>query len=268
MQGGYPHLKIENVDDVCWVTIDRQGDRNSLNSEVISELSEHIATAEKEGKTRAIVYTGAGDTYFIGGADGIEMMDLSPDEAVEFSSRIQALFNRMQSSPLILVAAINGLCFGGGFELALACDLRLASENARIGLPEVKVGLIPGGGGTQRLPRLVGIGQAMEMILTGHLSSAEEALRIGLIHQLACRAELHSRCNEMLRRVLRQPQYALSAAKRAIYASMRLPLERGLEAEQRQFSTCFSHDFFPNLMEDQLATGKLTTTSKRRKQGE
>jgi len=258
----YPHLKIEESGEICWVRIDRQEDRNALNSELIAELVRHLKTVETSENVRAIVYTGAGDSYFIGGADGVEMMDLSPKEAKAFSSRIQALFNKMQASPLILVAAINGLCFGGGFEFALACDLRVASENARIGLPEVKVGLIPGGGGTQRLPRLVGIGRAMEMILTGHLLPAEEALSVGIIHQLACRAELRSHCDEMLHKVLRQPQYALSAAKRAVYASMILPLDRGLEAEQHQFSTCFSHDFFPNLMRDQLATGELKTTSK------
>jgi enoyl-CoA hydratase/carnithine racemase len=263
MHGEYPHLKSEQAGEICWVTIDRQGDRNSLNSELIAELTQHLEDIERRDSVRAVVYTGAGDSYFIGGADGVEMMNLSPEEAKAFSSRIQGLFNRMQESPLILVAAINGLCFGGGFEFALACDLRLASENARIGLPEVKVGLIPGGGGTQRLPRLVGMGRAMEMILTGHLFPAEEALHIGLIHRLACRAELRTRCEETLKKILRQPQYALSAAKQSVYASMHLPLDRGLVVEQHQFSTCFSHDFFPNLMRDQLATGELKTTSKK-----
>ena len=260
MQGEYPHLKSEQSGEICWVTIDRQEDRNSLNSDFIAELSQHLEDIEQEGNVRAVVYTGAGDSYFIGGADGVEMMDLSCEEAIAFSSRIQSLFNRMQESPLILVAAINGLCFGGGFEFALACDLRLASENARIGLPEVKVGLIPGGGGTQRLPRLVGIGTAMEMILTGHLFLAEEALRMGLVHRLTCRAELRPHCEEMLKKILRQPQYALSAAKKAVYTSMRLPLDSGLETEQRQFSNCFSHDFFPRLMQDQLVSGELKTT--------
>jgi len=264
MQETYPHLRIEQAQNICWVTIDRQEDRNSLNSELILELGRHLERVEQEEDVRAVVYTGAGDSHFIGGADGVEMMDLSPEEAVAFSSQIQGLFNRMQESPLILIAAINGLCFGGGFEFALACDLRVASENARIGLPEAKVGLIPGGGGTQRLPRLVGVGVAMEMILTGHLLPAEEALSVGIIHQLACRAELRSHCDEMLHKVLRQPQYALSAAKKAVYASMYLPLDRGLETEQRQFSTCFSHDFFPRVMRDQLEQGKLKTTSKKR----
>ena len=143
---GYNLLLVDNRGDICWVTIDRPVDRNSMNTALMEELERLLAETEKTS-TRAMVFRGAGVQHFIGGADGIEMMQLDPEGAFRFSARIQHLFNRMEESPLILVAAISGLCFGGGFEFAMACDLRLASEGARIGLPEVKVGLIPGGGG-------------------------------------------------------------------------------------------------------------------------
>ncbi len=259
MQDRFPHLIAHESDGICWTQINRPRDRNSLDSELIDEVACHLEYLERR-TTRAVVYTGGGDEYFIGGADGVEMMELSPAEARDFSKRIQGLFERMQASPLILVAAINGLCFGGGLEFALACDIRIASENARIGLPEVKVGLIPGGGGTQRLPRVVGMGRAIEMILTGHLYTPEEALAMGLIHRTAPHNALLNRCEELLSKILLRPQYALSAAKRAAYAAQKLPLDQGLDVEAEQFSTCFSHDYFPRLMEEQLRDGRLKTT--------
>ena len=267
MQARFAHLITSETNEVCWVTIDRPGDRNSLNSELIDELAHHLESVEKSS-VRAVVYTGVGDTYFIGGADGVEMKDLSSEQAKSFSTKIQELFNRMESSPLLLVAAINGLCFGGGFEFALACDLRVASENALIGLPEVKVGLIPGGGGTQRLPCVVGIGKAMEMILTGHLYPAKEALQLGLIHRLATSSGLKRECDEWLHKILLRPQYALSAAKHAVHVSQRLPLAQGLGVEQEEFAACFSHNYFCRLMEEQLASGRLQTTAKEKRTGE
>jgi len=162
----YEHLDAYRADELWWVTIDRKNDRNSINSDVIGELSSLMDYIEKSD-ARAIVFIGAGEEHFVGGADGIEMMQLTRKGGRAFSRAIQGIFNRIEECELITVAAIDGLCFGGGFELALACDLRVATTRSRIGLPEVKVGLIPGGGGTQRLPRLVGSGLAMQMILSG-----------------------------------------------------------------------------------------------------
>ena len=139
----YSRMSVENQGELCWVRINRPGDRNSIDSVLMKELGQVLREVEKT-QARAIIFTGMGDTYFIGGADGVEMMQCDPKGALAFSTRIQKLFNRMETSPLILVVAINGLCFGGGFEFAMACDLRVASEEASIGLPEVKVGIIPG----------------------------------------------------------------------------------------------------------------------------
>jgi enoyl-CoA hydratase/carnithine racemase len=188
------------------------------------------------------------------------MMQCGPEGAWKFSERIQKLFDRMEESPLILAAAINGLCFGGGFEFSLACDLRIAGESARIGLPEVKVGIIPGGGGTQRLPRLVGSGRAMEMILSGKLYAAGEAMNMGLVHRVAPDDRLGAEAEAMLAPVLRNPRHAVVQAKRALNASKRQPFPEGLRAERDAFSRCFEEDFFVTLMRRQLNEGILKTT--------
>jgi enoyl-CoA hydratase len=257
----YSRMLVENQGELCWVRINRPGDRNSIDSVLMKELGQVLREVEKT-KTRAIIFTGVGTTYFIGGADGVEMMQCDPKGALAFSTRIQKLFNRMETSPLILVAAINGLCFGGGFEFAMACDLRVASEEASIGLPEVKVGIIPGGGGTQRLPRLVGYGRATEMILNGKLYKGREAIEIGLVHCAVPPDQLYKEAEKILEPILRNPQYALSQAKRAVRAFSRGPLSDGLRVEREAFARCFSHDYFVKLMRKQLKEGVLKTTVK------
>ncbi|MDD4904116.1 MAG: enoyl-CoA hydratase/isomerase family protein, partial [Candidatus Bipolaricaulis sp.] len=237
-----------------------------LDSETIAELRRHLEATEKTD-ARAVVYRGAGGTHFIGGADGVEMYEMAPDGARQFSRRIQELFTRMESSPLYLIAAIDGLCFGGGLEFALACDLRLASETARLGLPEVKLGIIPGGGGTQRLPRVVGFGRSVEMVLGGRLVASDEALRIGLITAVVPAAELEERAAEVARRIAAIPPHALAAAKRAVYASRDLPLAQGLSLEADRFAECFKESYFADRVREQLADGRLTTTRERTQEG-
>ena len=261
MKTDYTRILVDPRGDICWVTIHRPEDRNSIDTVLMKELERVLKEAEKT-TARAMVFTGAGSTHFIGGADGIEMMQCSPQGARAFSSRIQKLFNRMEASPLILVAAINGLCFGGGFEFALACDLRVASEEARIGLPEVKVGIIPGGGGTQRLPRLVGMGRAMEMILSGKLYKGREAFETGLVHSVVPPDQLLKEAERILEPVFRNPQHALSQAKKAVRASQYTTLDKGLQVESQVFSRCFSHGYFLELMRRQLKEGTLKTTVK------
>ncbi len=253
-------VQISQEADICQVTINRPGDRNSINSELMSEL-EYILTRIEQTETRAIVFKGSGKAYFIGGADGIEMVQGDPKEAAAFSARIQGLFNQMEQSPLILVAAIDGMCFGGGYEFSLACDFRIATENSRIGLPEVKVGIIPGGGGTQRLARLVGMGLAMEMILSGRLYTGKEAKEMGLIHRVTSEENLDQEVRDFLKPIFKNPQYALSQAKEAVKAYQNLGLEEGLKKESEAFSVCFKHDYFKNLMVKQLKEGTLQTTS-------
>ncbi|MEW5912244.1 MAG: enoyl-CoA hydratase/isomerase family protein [Thermodesulfobacteriota bacterium] len=257
----YRHLIVESEAEIGWVSINRPGDRNSLNTPLMAEL--HLALEQMEAAgLRAVVFTGAGQEYFIGGADGIEMIQCSPHEAQAFSRRVQALCERLEASPLILLAAINGLCFGGGYEFALACDLRVAAPEARIGLPETKVGIIPGGGGTQRLPRLVGLGLAMEMVLSGRLYKGPQAAAMGLVNRCAPPGQLKEAARELLAEVLRQPQHALSHAKAALRASQRGGLEQGQMAESAEFARCFEQGFFVELMRRQLKEGLLKTTAK------
>ncbi len=260
MSKKYSLLLVEYREDICWLTVNRVKDRNSINTALMAELDQALTEAEGT-PARAAVITGAGKTYFIGGADGVEMMQCHPDEAAAFSSRIQNLFDRMEASPLLLVAAINGLCFGGGYELALACDFRIAGDRARIGLPEVKVGLIPGGGGTQRLPRVVGLGRALEMILSGRLYPAKEALALNLIHSLVPGEDLLGETAKFLKPIFKSPAYALAQAKRAVRISQDRPLSEGLRVETEEFRKCFDHPFFVELMCQQIKTGVLPSTA-------
>ncbi|MBU2510432.1 enoyl-CoA hydratase/isomerase family protein [bacterium] len=252
-------LTLEN--DIAWITIHRPQDRNSINSQLMNDLEKQLELVEKT-ESHAIVFLGGGTDHFIGGADGIEMMQAATEEANAFSKKIQGLFHRMETSPLILVAAIDGLCFGGGYEFALACDFRIATERSRIGLPEVKVGIIPGGGGTQRLTRLVGVGKATEIILGGRLYSGIEAKELGLIHKLAPDTEmLQKEVLDLLKPILKNPQTALSNAKLAIRASQYYGLEEGLDREAQLFSNCFKNNTFRRLMVEQLKKGILKTSS-------
>ncbi len=256
----YPNLSIAQKGDIYWTTIDRQADRNSINSDLMVQIGALLEEVEQT-PARALVFSGAGNVHFIGGADGIEMMQLDRAGAERFSQKFQALLNRMEASPLILVAAINGLSFGGGFEFALACDLRVATKSACIGLPEVKVGLIPGGGGTQRLPRLVGSGLAMEMILSGKLYSGEQSAEMGLVHRVVDNESLEQGVEGMLSSIFRNPQYALSLAKLAVKASQTGTMADGLAAEAGLFSRCHDKTFFRDLMKKQLRSGQLSTTA-------
>jgi enoyl-CoA hydratase/carnithine racemase len=261
MTQGYSLLIVEHRKEICFITINRVKDRNAINTALMEELDRALTETEATS-ARAVVFSGAGESHFIGGADGIEMMQLDAEGAKVFSQRIQGLFNRMEASPLILASAINGLCFGGGYEFALACDFRIAGESARIGLPEVKVGLIPGGGGTQRLPQVVGLGRALEMILSGRLYKAEEALTMGLIHHLAPADHLLAETAQFLGPILKNPPYALSQAKRTLRSSQGRAFSEGLRIESEEFQKCFNQTFFKELMRHQIKTGQLTTTSK------
>ncbi len=258
----YSRLIIDRDGDFLNVCINRPGDRNSIDSILIDELVQMLEATETSN-VRTVIFRGSGDTYFIGGADGIEMMQCDPKSGRAFSKKIQALFNRMETSPLILVAAINGLCFGGGFEFALACDFRIAAESARIGLPEVKVGLIPGGGGTQRLPRLVGTGKAMQMILSGKLFPAEQACAQGIVHLCVPDVGLERQCHEFMKPILKNPQYALSQAKLSVKAAQNNAFTEGLQKENKAFQHCFEHNFFIDLMCRQMEEGVLETTVER-----
>jgi enoyl-CoA hydratase len=227
---------------IAYVTIDRPEKRNALNSEVRRELLLALDRLESDPAVRVIVITGAGDRAFVAGADIGEFAERGPLEQREAMEALP-LFDRLAACPKPTIAMINGLALGGGCELALACDIRIASDAARLGQPEINLGLIPGGGGTQRLARLIGTGGAMRLILTGDVIGAEESLRLGLVDLVLPDAELEDGTRRLAETIASRSPLALRLAKEAIRAASESPMAAGLALERDLFLVAFgSHD--------------------------
>lgn len=237
----YETLLVDTTDRVATVTINRPDKRNALNAAVRRELGEALERLERDDSVRVVVFTGAGDKAFIAGADIAEFAERTPIEQ-RAAMEPPSVFERIATYPKPTVASINGYCLGGGCELALACDLRIAGRSARLGQPEVKLGILPGGGGTQRLPRLVGVGAAMRLILTGELVGAEEAERLGLVDAVVEDDVLPARARELAASIAAQSPMALRLAKEAVRASMEMPLAAGLRLERELFVTAFASE--------------------------
>ena len=228
-------VRVEMEDRLAIVTINRPDALNALNSSVLRELSmtiEHVSMAADVG---AIILTGAGDRAFVAGADIKEMVGLSALEMRSFSEAGRRLGDAMAACNKPILAAINGYALGGGCELALACDIRLASDRAKIGQPEVNIGIIPGFGGSQRLPRLVGLGWASEMIFTGDTIDAATAERIGLVNRVVPAARLLEEAKALARKILEKGPAAIALAKACLRASLEMPLTAGLDFETAAF---------------------------------
>ena len=226
-----------NVDDsgIATVTINRPDKLNALNSQTVNELAEAFAQVEGDAAIRALILTGAGEKAFVAGADISGFGWSTKEAASEGSSSGSLIFRRLETSRKPSVAAVNGFALGGGLELALCCTVRIASDNARMGLPEVKLGIIPGYGGTQRLPRIVGRGRALEMILTGDPIDAAEALRIGLVNKVVPLADLIPTAKTLLGRMLNNGPVAVAAAMRVVDQGLDGSLEAGLAIESSLF---------------------------------
>jgi len=236
-------LRIEVQSGVATLTLDRPDKLNALNVELLEELEHALEALAADARVGALVVTGAGERAFAAGADVGEISGLTPERAPAFCSRGQKLFLRLERLGKPSVAAIRGFALGGGLELALACTLRLASEDARLGLPEIKLGLIPGYGGTQRLRRLVGAGRALEMILTAEPIEAREALRIGLVNRVLPAADLLPAAHDLAASLARQAPLAVRYACEAVLAGAGESLERGLDREARLFAlACATED--------------------------
>jgi len=238
----YRTLTIEDVGGIRWLTVTRPEKLNALNSEVIAELGTAVAAAGSHPAVRALVLTGAGEKAFVAGADIAEFVGLTPAAAQELAARGQRLFSALEGLSKPVIAAINGFALGGGCELALACHLRIAAANARFGQPEVKLGLIPGYGGTQRLPRLVGQGRALELLLTGAMIDAPTALAWGLVNRVVEPAALRATVQQLAEQMLAVSPVAVARCLEAVRAGAGLPLERGLEVEAQQFGLCFASE--------------------------
>ena len=226
---------------IGWIVVNRPDKRNALNGAVRRELVAALDRWRDDDGVRVVVITGAGEKAFIAGADIGEFAERS---AVEQRAAMagRRVFDEIAEYPKPTIAMVNGFALGGGCEVALACDLRVAARSARFGQPEIKLGLLPGGGGTQRLPRLVGPGRAMRMVLTGELIGAEEAERIGLADIVVDDAVLEARTRELAATLAAYSPVALALAKTAIRASMETPLAAGLAYERELFISAFGSE--------------------------
>ncbi len=229
----------EASDRILTVTVNRPEKLNALNAEVLDGLDAAFASAKDDPGVGAVILTGAGEKAFVAGADIAGFRGLSPDEGRDAARRGQGVFSRIESLGKPVLAAVNGFALGGGCELAMAATFRYASRNAKFGQPEVNLGLLPGYGGSQRLPRLVGRGRALELLLTGDAISADEAYRIGLVNRVFEPAELLPACRETLKKVLAKAPLAVSAVLDAVNRGLDLPLASGLELEAGLFGRAF-----------------------------
>ena len=232
----YSHIIFETgADGVALVTISRPDKLNALSSAVILELGDAFERIAAQPEVRATIITGAGPKAFVAGADIAELELLSALEAQKFAERGQRVFRMLESCGKPSVAAINGYALGGGLELAMACTVRFAAENARLGQPEVKLGIVPGYGGTQRLPRLVGRGRALELLLSGEPVTAAEAHRIGLVNAVVPQADLLVISRAWLAKVLANGPLAVALAMETVDAGLEAGLEAGLRLEAAAF---------------------------------
>lgn len=229
---------IEN--GIAIVIIKRPEALNALNKDVLTALYETMESLDQDKSVRVIVLTGSGDKAFVAGADIEAMRPMTPEEALEFSLLGHRTMNKIASMRPVVIAAVNGYALGGGCELVMSCDIRIASTRARMGIPEVTLGLIPGFGGTQRLPRLVGLGMAMELLSTGRQVKAEEAKEIGLVNRVVEPDVLLPTCMELAQQISKNSASAIALGKQAVSSGLEMDLARGLELEQRAFALTFA----------------------------
>src|SRR5438477_3134260 len=237
----YETILVERRGSVAIITINRPEKRNALNIQTRTEGAAVLDELRADDSVRVVVFTGAGDKAFIAGADIAEFADRSAIDQREVMME-RSLFNAIDTFPKPIIAMVNGYCLGGGCEVALACDIRIASEKASFGQPEINLGIIPGGGGTQRLTRLVGEGKAMELILTGDLIDAVEAKAIGLVNDVVPARELQDRVRGLAGRIAEKSPIALRMAKEAVKTASRLNLREGLDRETDLFSLTFASE--------------------------
>jgi enoyl-CoA hydratase len=234
-------VRVETRDGIRTLTVDRPEKLNALNTAVLEVLDARVAEAEADGTLRCLILTGAGEKAFIAGADIGELVKLTPLDGREHARRGQALLDRLENLPIPSIAAINGFAYGGGLELALACTLRVASENAKMGLPETSLGILPGYGGTQRLTRLLGKARAAELILTSEKgTTAAEAWRLGLVNRVVPAGQALAAATDLALAIAKNGPIACRYALEAIRRGAEMPLAEGLAYEATLFGLCAS----------------------------
>lgn len=235
----FNNLLVSDADGVRTITINRPDQLNALNRDTISELDRALNEADADKSVRVLIITGSGPKAFVAGADIKEFAHFAVEEGRALAADGQKkLFDHVESMGKPVIAAVNGFALGGGLELAMSCHVRVASDNARMGLPEVSLGVIPGYGGTQRLARLVGKGKAMEMIFTAGMIKADEALQWGLVNHVVAQDQLLAKCNELAAAIMKNSPTALAAAIRAVNAGYE-PGANGMQREIEEFGKCF-----------------------------
>jgi enoyl-CoA hydratase len=232
----YKNVLVGKQDNILVITINRERALNALNKETVDELQQVFSFYWTDESIHCVVLTGAGEKAFVAGADISEIQDLDVRTGSDFSAHGLYLMKTIQNFPHPVIAAINGFALGGGCELAMACDIRLASEKAKLGQPEVNLGVIPGFGGTQRLPRLVGRGKAMQLILTGEMVDAQEALRIGLVEEVVPHDKLMDRAIEIAKLICSKGPLAVKAAKECVNRGLEVSLTVGCDLEKANFA--------------------------------
>jgi len=237
----YETIALQVSDRIATITVNRPDKLNALNDRVIAELGEAIDQVVSDANVGGVILTGAGRA-FVAGADISELESHGPVSAKRLSQTGQEVFGRFESSPKPVIAAVNGFALGGGCELAMACHIRIASEFAKFGQPEVKLGLIPGYGGTQRLPRLIGRGRALQLLLTGEMIDAQEAYRVGLVNRVVPAAELLAAANEMLRAILANAPLAIANVIEVVNRGYDATLEDALTLEATAFGLLAATD--------------------------
>jgi len=237
-------LKVERRDRVAFVTINRPDKLNALNAQAKSELKELFLDIQEDAEVDVVILTGSGEKAFVAGTDIKELRELDEPSGRLFSEGGQAVFNLIENLGKPVIAAVNGYALGGGAELALACHIRIASDNAKFGQPEVNLGIIPGYGGTQRLARLVGTGRATELIITGEQIDAQEALRIGLVNKVVPQPELMRSAESMAQKIISKSQVAVRLALMAVNATSETSLTSGQSFEAELFGRCCASEDF------------------------
>ncbi len=238
----FENLLVEDRNGARWLTLNRPAKLNALNRALIAELEAAAAAAAADAAVRAVVITGSGEKAFAAGADIAEFAGLSPGEGERMARAGQAAFDAIAALPKPVIAAVNGFALGGGCELALACHIRLASATARFGQPEVKLGLTPGSGGTQRLPRIVGAGRALEMLCTGGMIDAATALAWGLVNRVVEPGELAGAAQRLAEEIASVAPLAVARCLQGVRVGRDLALERAQEVEAALFGLCFASD--------------------------
>jgi len=240
MTHDYASILFESTGRVAKITFNRPEKRNAIDARMVEELHDAIGRLERDREMGACIFTGAGEKAFVGGADIAQLRDRTAADA--FLRVNTGLFSRIEALPIPTIAAIRGYCLGGGCELAMSCDLRVAGKGARFGQPEVALGIIPGAGGTQRLPRLVGLGRAKELIYTGRIIEALEAERIGLVNRVVPDVQVVSAAEDLALEILKNGALALRLAKTCLNESSRTGLETGLLLEQISQAVLFDSE--------------------------